>query len=198
VYRQPYGETWAIWTQGGDSFGRVTSQDTVAGRDGRSRVSDQATIWRWRTAFQHEFAARMDWSVSDYAHANHNPSVVVNGAGGTAVLRMDMLVGQSVTLDAGESRDPGGQWLCFRWIHYAEAGFAPGAILAAVNISGSDSAKATVTATATSRPNWLGQVRSSPTGIAHIVLAVTDGGSLSLTSYRRIILTVRARAGSER
>ena len=30
VYRQPYGETHAIWTQGGDEFARVTSRDTVA------------------------------------------------------------------------------------------------------------------------------------------------------------------------
>ena len=31
VYRQPYGETHPIWTQGGDEFARVTSQDTVTG-----------------------------------------------------------------------------------------------------------------------------------------------------------------------
>ena len=29
VYRQPYGETHPIWTQGGDLFSRITSQDTV-------------------------------------------------------------------------------------------------------------------------------------------------------------------------
>ena len=34
VYRQPYGETHPIWTQGGDDFMRVTSQDTVIGLDG--------------------------------------------------------------------------------------------------------------------------------------------------------------------
>ena len=48
IYRQPYGETHAIWTQGGDAFSRVTSQDTVVGVDGREYTSDQATIWRWR------------------------------------------------------------------------------------------------------------------------------------------------------
>ena len=36
-------------------------------------------VWRWRTAFQNDFAARMTWSVADYAHANHNPIAVVNG-----------------------------------------------------------------------------------------------------------------------
>ena len=34
----------AIWTQGGNTFSRVTSQDTVAGVDGREYTSDQATI----------------------------------------------------------------------------------------------------------------------------------------------------------
>src|SRR5579875_3272879 len=48
VYRQPYGETHAIWTQGGDLFSRVTSQDEVTGIDGQQHISDQATIWRWR------------------------------------------------------------------------------------------------------------------------------------------------------
>ena len=51
VYRQPYGETHAIWTQGGDEFARVDSRDTVTGVDGKEHVSDQATIWRWREAF---------------------------------------------------------------------------------------------------------------------------------------------------
>ena len=45
---------------------------------------DQATIWRWRTAFQHDFAARMDWTVRTPRDANHNPVVVVNGQAGKA------------------------------------------------------------------------------------------------------------------
>jgi hypothetical protein len=41
--------------------------------------SDQATIWRWREAFQHDFAARMDWTLKELKDANHSPVVVVNG-----------------------------------------------------------------------------------------------------------------------
>ena len=37
IYRQPYGETHPIWTQGGDVFFRVTSQDTVS-RRGRQEL----------------------------------------------------------------------------------------------------------------------------------------------------------------
>ena len=73
IWRTPHGETHPIWTQGGDMFSRVTSQDTVRAADGRDYISDQATIWRWREAFQNDFAARMDWTVTDPAHANHNP-----------------------------------------------------------------------------------------------------------------------------
>jgi len=191
VSRQPYGETHPIWTQGGDLFRRVTSQDTVTGSDGKTYVSDQATIWRWRTAFQHEFAARMDWTVKPYAEANHNPLVTVNGKDGTAPTVIEARVGQPVTLDASPSRDPDGDRLAYQWFHYAEAGFVPGANMAAVTISQGDAARSTVTATAACRPNWIPGDRTCQTGVAHIILAVTDGGSPALTSYRRVILNVR-------
>jgi hypothetical protein len=193
VYRQPYGETHAIWTQGGDMFSRVTSQDTVAGVDGREYTSDQATIWRWREAFQHDFAARMSWTVEDYKHANHNPVVEVNGRSGTAPIVMEATVGQAVEMDASGSHDPDGQVLHYRWFHYGEAG-GTGENLATVSISGADGAKAVVTATSACHAMWMA-IPCKGDGVAHIILAVTDEGSPSLTSYRRIILKVRAATG---
>jgi hypothetical protein len=192
VYRQPYGETRPMWTQGGDLFERVTSADTVVGVDGRTYVSDQATIWRWREAFQRELAARVDWTVEPYAKANHNPSVTVNGEGGTAAIYLDAVVGQPVTLDAGSSRDPDGHGLQYRWFHYPEAGFVPGQNLAAVAISRGDGARVVVTPTAACRPDWLPTNAPCGEGVAHVILAVTDEGSPALTSYRRIVLKVRA------
>jgi hypothetical protein len=190
VYRQPYGETHAIWTQGGDLFSRVTSQDIVTGNDGRQYISDQATIWRWREAFQNDFAARMDWTVNDYRHANHNPVVDINGQGGTAPVVINAAVGKPVTLDASHSHDPDGQPLQYRWFPYAEAG-STDASLAAVTIAATDMAKAIVTPTATCRPLWLKRPEPCPpAGTAHIILSVTDNGSPRLTSYRRIILNV--------
>jgi hypothetical protein len=192
IYRQPYGETHPIWTQGGDLFSRVTSQDTVRGADGQEHVSDQATIWRWRDAFQNDFAARMDWTIADYAHANHNPLVEVNGHRGTSPIQMDVETGNPVLLDASQSKDPDGQPLHYNWFHYAEAG-GTGGSLAAVSITGADTARAVVTATATCRPQWLPMAAHCPAaGIAHIILAVTDEGSPRLTTYRRIILNVAA------
>ena len=196
VYRQPYGETHAIWTQGGDEFARVDSRDSVTGIDGKEHVSDQATIWRWREAFQNDFAARISWTVADFAHANHNPIAVVNGEGGTAPLEMDVRVGESVTLDAGRSSDPdgpghNGEGLHFHWFHYAEAGVAEGN-LAGLTLTGADTAHLTVRADAACRPLWLPLIPCKGDGVAHVILAVTDEGSPRLTSYRRIILHVRA------
>jgi len=193
VFRQPYGETHPIWTQGGDLFSRVTSQDTVIGADGKSHVSDQATIWRWREAFQHDFAARMDWTIKPFAEANHNPIVVVNGQSGTAPIFVESIVRQPIVLDASLSHDPDGQILRYSWFVYGEAGVAIGQGRAAVNIENAETSKATVTATSTCRPLWL-EMSNAPCpseGVAHIIVAVTDNGSPSLTSYRRIVLRVR-------
>jgi hypothetical protein len=196
AFRQPYGETHPIWTQGGDEFARVDSRDTVIGVDGKEHVSDQATIWRWREAFQNDFAARMAWTVTDFAHANHNPIAVVNGQGGTAPLEMDVRVGQKITLDAGQSSDPDGQRLHFHWFHYGEAGLADGN-LAAPTLEGVDSPTVTVRADAACRPLWLPLLPCKGDGVAHVILAVTDEGSPQLTSYRRVILHVHAAAANQ-
>ena len=191
IYRQPYGETHPIWTQGGDEFARVTSQDAVTGVDGKVHVSDQATVWRWRNAFQNDFAARMSWTISDFAHANHNPVVVVNGKSGTAPVDIDIQVGQTIDLDAAGTSDSDGQKLNFHWFHYAEAGLADGN-LASLSISSAETAHALVKVDSACRPWWLPIVPCSGDGTAHIVLAVTDDGTPALTSYRRVVLHVHA------
>ncbi|MBS1811923.1 MAG: DUF1593 domain-containing protein [Acidobacteria bacterium] len=192
IWRQPYGETHPLWTQGGDLFPRITSQDSVVGTDGKTYISDQATIWRWRTAFQHEFAARMDWTIKPFAQANHNPQLIVNGKDGTAPITIDAEINKPVTLDASASQDPDGNKLSYHWFHYEEAGFMPRTNMAAVTIAQGNTAKATVTATAACRPNWRPMNRPCPNGVAHIILAVTDNGTPALTTYRRVILNVRA------
>jgi len=166
-----YGESRPIWTQG------IASADTVTGIDGKTYSSDEATIWRWRDQYQNDFAARMDWTINDYAHANHSPDVVVNGVAGKSVLTINAAAGQPVSLSAAGSSDPDGNQLQFQWIAYNEAGYRP--ILQqnpTATISGASNLSATVTASAA--------------GIFHVILAVTDNGTPNLTSYRRIILNV--------
>jgi hypothetical protein len=191
VYLQPYGETHPIWTQGGDEFFRANSQDVVTGVDGRTHVSDQASIWRWREAYQNDFAARMDWTIKDFAHANHEPLVVVNGQTGIAPVEMEADAGQTVMLDAAGTADPDGQALTYKWFLYPEAGLT-GTHGADLAISAGDGPVARVAVKSPCREAWLkGLVPCRGSGVAHIILAVTDNGSPRLTSYRRVIVTVR-------
>ena len=189
VWRQPWLETRPYWT---NSRG---SRDTVVGTDGKNYTSDQATIWRWREAFQHDFAARMDWTTKEVGQANHNPDVVVNGVDGKAPLLLDAAVGSTISLDASKSRDRDGNTLKYSWLFYPEAGsglpnqgfgrrgegggagFGRGNQTPRVTIANGATAVATVT------PN-------TP-GTAHVILAVTDNGTPSLTSYRRVVLTIQ-------
>ena len=208
VWRRFTGETRPHWTQGGDSYpGNDASRDAVVGTDGKTYVSDQATIWRWREDFQHDFAARMAWTVEPYEKANHNPVVIVNGRAGDEPLQLSAKVGVPVTLDASGTKDPDGNALRYDWFFYQEAGrgipghpvairrLAPagaappgaGNIPSApvdgppqppprVTIEGATSARATVT--------------PRVAGVSHVILAVRDNGAPTLTSYRRIILTI--------
>ena len=199
VWRTYSGETRPFWTQGGDSFpGRDSSRDTVAGIDGRTHTTDQATIWRWRTAFQHDFAARMDWTITDVTQANHNPSVVVNGSGGKAPIAISATVGVPVTLDAAGSRDPDGDALQFRWFFYPEAGTGiPGQPVAIAGARpagggggpGEPPPRVTLSADRTPRVT----VTPLVAGTAHVILAVEDAGAPALSSYRRVIITIRER-----
>jgi len=210
IWRQPSGEPRAIWTQGGDSFpGNDNSRDTVVGSDGQAYTSDQATIWRWRIAFQHDFAARMDWTIEDAAHANHNPEVVVNGLSGKAPLLLDAVVGIPLIVDAAGTRDPDENALTYTWFFYPEAGtgipgqpvFAGGLRAAFANIGqgGIPSSpeggppepapRVTLENADTSRVTVTPRIA----GTAHIILAVIDDGSPSLTSYRRVILRIGPR-----
>lgn len=192
VHRQPYGETRAIWTQGGNWFDRVTSADTVRGVDGKMYTSDQATIWRWREAFQNDFAARMSWSVEPFENANHNPVAIVNEP-----TEISLREGEQILLDATGTRDPDADALRYHWFHYSEAGGPPAMRgspsshgMADIAIATANEQKATVTAVRSCRAMWL-PIRPCPqVGVAHVILAVTDNGSPALTSYRRVILTV--------
>lgn len=190
VFLQPYGETHPIWTQGGDEFFRSTSQDTVRGIDGETHVSDQASIWRWREAFQNDFAARMDWTIKDFAHANHNPLAVVNGQGGTAPLEVETEAGRTLTFDAAGTSDPDGQAITYKWFVYSEAGLT-GTHGADVAISGEDGPVAKLEMKSPCRAPWLpGLASCQGPGVAHIILAVTDNGSPPMTSYRRVVVKV--------
>ena len=165
-------ETRPIWSD---------AQDEVLGTDGRWHTSNHATVWRWRAAFQNDFAARMDWTVKPYAEANHPP---VPRLGHPATL--EAKPGQRVDLSAAGSSDPDGDALSYEWFCYAEAGtlgLSSARSGQPLEINGFDQAKASFRVP-TSR------VMPPGTGSLHIILAVTDHGSPRLTRYQRVIVNV--------
>jgi hypothetical protein len=159
-------ETRPIWTD---------AADEVAGPDGSIHISNHGTIWRWREAYQNDFAARMDWCVQPRAKANHPPIVQLHGP-----REVSVSVGGSITLDASGSTDPDGDTLRFRWFHYGEAGnFAH---WRGLKLDKADTAVATVHVPA---EVGLPQPRST-----HVIVEVTDNGEPNLTRYERVILTI--------
>jgi hypothetical protein len=181
MLRQSYGETRPVWTQGGDSFTRATSADEVNGA-----VSDQATIWRWRKAFQHDFAARMDWTIKPYYAANHPPEIAIAGWD-----PVTLKVGEAITLDASASRDPDKNTLSYLWFQYSEAGAGPDTNLAGLTLKNTSHSRVSIKATEVCRKMWIdGFVPCKGNGVAHLILAVTDNGKPALTRYKRIIINV--------
>lgn len=189
VWTQPYGETHPIFSQGGGVFPRTDSKDDVIGIDGKHHISDQATIWRWRAAYQNDFAARMDWTINDFAHANHEPVARIKGQPDQGVIRVEGQIGQPIRLDASSSRDPDGNKLRYHWFAYGEAGYSPSGNVGDVQVTDGDTAQAVITPVDACRKAWFPSFTTCPKDTyAHVILAVTDDGSPNLTSYRRVIV----------
>lgn len=167
--RRSSGETRPIWTD---------ARDTVRLSDNREHTSNQATIWRWREAYQHDFAARMDWCIQPRNAANHQPVAVLNGAPGRAAVETSARAGAGLALSALGSTDPDGDRLSYRWFVYPEAGTLREA--AAVRVEKDRSAEA--------RLHLPGRIQRG--GTVHVILEVIDSGSPRLTSYRRLIVQV--------
>lgn len=100
---------------------RTSTSDSVTDVDGKDYRTANATIWRWRHAYQNDFAARMAWSVTaDVKQANHNPQPVLNGQSGSAIVNLQVKAAEVVYLPAKGTRDPDGDRLSYRWRQYKE------------------------------------------------------------------------------
>src|SRR5262249_49086384 len=136
------------------------------GVDGKAYSAGQGTVWRWREAYQNDFAARMDWCVKARGEANH-PPVVRLGQGEVLPAR----AGEVIRLDASGSTDPDGDRLSYEWMYYPEAGTYRGPL----EVHGA--------ATPVGR---LKAPRVEGAKEAHIILKVRDDGTPPLTRYRRV------------
>ena len=162
-----YAETRPIWTN---------SRDRAQAEDGSWHTTAQATIWRWREAYQYDFAARMDWCVADtYKQANHNPIAVLNGDKTKDVLEINAKPGEKINLSAKLSSDPDGNIFDIGWFQYREAGTFNSAI-------------ELTTLTGTSTSFTVPEVKEKST--IHIILQLRDKGEPNLFSYRRAIIIV--------
>jgi hypothetical protein len=82
--------------------------------------------------------------------------------------------------------------LHYRWWVYEEAGLS-GTHGAEVTLRGANGPQAEVTVHSPCRAAWIPVIMPCRgEGVAHIILEVSDEGTPRLTSYRRILIHVRA------
>jgi hypothetical protein len=168
----PLHPEWGGW---GGRFRRLRSKHFNDAMDTVEGVTDaRASVWRWRKAYQNDFAARMDWCVArERTEANHAPIAALDQPA------VNVQAGDRVRLRAGASRDPDGNRLSWRWYMYREAGTFEGE----VQLEGPSSDTIEFVAPDVAAPRTL-----------HVVLEVTDDGRPALTAYRRAIITIEPRA----
>ncbi|CAG8177023.1 unnamed protein product [Penicillium salamii] len=171
--------------------------DEVEGLDGRSHKSNQATIWRWRDAFQTDFAARMQWSLSsDLGVANHHPVAIVNGTRGPAPLVFELEAGSSFKLDASQSYDPDpNDSLTFKWYQYKDPSATQWSVhheVGELGIKTLNEANSLIEVTLPTPDKCCVELisrKAIPKGqLLHLILEVKDNGSPALTTYRRILI----------
>ena len=133
-------------------------------------------VWRFRRAMFNDFRARMDWCVSSFSEANHNPVAAFNGDKGNDIVELSAKAGQTLTLDATASTDPDKDGLKIHWWLYPESGTYNKDIAIRRN---------TDEVTSMTIPNdaWDTEI--------HVILEVQDDSEIvSLHDYRRIVVTV--------
>lgn len=160
-----------IWTNANDTytpcipneFGRAVKFDTI------TFTGYKETLWRWRDDFQNDFAARMDWCVSDFKDANHPPVPVLSTE------EITVKSGEGIGFDASSSYDPDGDNISFLWFCYPEAGTLK---------------KKIITTAENSHVLWVIAPEVEKKETTHIILKVTDKGTPQLSRYKRVIVNI--------
>lgn len=180
-------ETRPIWTNADDTILEYCSG--IGPRPVRDTVrysGNQETIWRWRTEYQNDFAARMDWCTKPYAEANHNPEATVkmytrvhdraeDTPSREEIKDFTVKSGQPFWLDVS-AKDPDGDSVSYFWFNYPEAG----TVDKFIRVEDTPIMHmARLTAPVVQKTEYL-----------HFILKVTDKGTPRLTTYKRIIVKV--------
>lgn len=167
--------------------------DYAVGVNGETYVSAQASIWRWREAFQNDFEARMQWTVKDFDSTVHQPIIVANDTTNYLPTKLDVEVGTKLVIDASKSYDLNGRKLTYKWFHYREPSLTQGNIgeVPEIPINSLNDEGSIVEIEV---PDYVGacfNLFRRPLDSCksyHIVLDVSNDGTPSLHTYRRFIL----------
>ena len=168
----PEHPEWGSW--GGRCIG--TARRFADAPDDHPRAAQDpdprmASVYRWRPAFQADFAARLDWCVQPYAAANHPPTHSTRDG----LRRVTVAPGAHVKLDGRGWTDPDGTGCSYRW------SFAPVPSSYGGPVAVEDPAAA------------ITSVVVPPVAerqLIHVVLTVQDRGDPPLVAYQRWIITV--------
>lgn len=178
--------------------------DYVVGLDGKIHTSSQATIWRWRPAYQGDFAARMQWTLGrSFEETNHAPVVVLNGDSSMNALSINADFGETIYLDASKSWDPDtNDKLEFRWLHYKEPSATqwtvnfqvPDLLFTDESKGGRKLEKVSVKIPGEDEgmvfPLHPDQVKKWGPKTYHLILEVLDNAEFPMRTYKRILVHV--------
>lgn len=179
----PENPDYGSW---GGRFGKVSewdglwvdTSDYVVDAQGKVHQDNKATLWRWREAYQNDFAARIQWTLQEsYKGANHVPQLVLNGVAGLAPVEIAAKPGDRIALSAEGSKDPDGDKVVYRWWQYRESEAVNRAPELALQLG--DPLHTRFVA-----PQVKARTRF------HVILEAKDSGAPALFAYRRAIITV--------
>ncbi|KAI0376965.1 DUF1593-domain-containing protein [Hypomontagnella monticulosa] len=193
------------FTGGIDTNHFVDTVDNVIGIDGEPYSTPQASIWRWRAAYQDDFAARMQWTLtSNVSAVSHPPVLNINGQQGPDPIIIQVKSDQTYTLDAGLTFDPDNpsdnSRLEFQWALYQEATMFPQDVVMkaldppsrpSIDIDVNDGGFGTVVLGTkiqiTAPQPWRNPMTGTNSGF-HILLQVTNrAGPYPIRRYMRVI-----------
>ncbi|MBI5757569.1 MAG: DUF1593 domain-containing protein [Planctomycetales bacterium] len=174
----PFGLSDPDHPEWGGWGGRFEPERDRIFRDTTDKVGEvkdaRTTVWRWRPAFQNEFAARLDWCVKPPTAANHPPRPMLNGQPGRDAVVLKAKPDSVIEISSTGSTDPDGDTLQPRWWFYSEAS----SYRSFVEITGADTQQAKVT------------IPAAANQTLHVILELQDSGTPPLTRYRRVVIRV--------